>query len=544
MLNEWKPTAKQEKFIAVPDTIKEGFYAGAVGAGKSDVLLLIPIIRKWHEVDGFKGLFLRRTFPELKNEIIPRSKQYYRHLGATFNKNDKVWEFPSGALIYFGHCENEDDVHNYDSMQPNYVAFDELTSFTEFQYLYITLQRVRRRLGDNLPMLVRSASNPGNIGHNWVRKRFIDPAPAGNVIIESKNPGSELSIKRIFIPATLADNPHIDPVYRASLEAIPDKAERDAKLYGRWDAYEGQVFEEFRDKKYPEEPENAIHAIEPFIIPDFWPKIISIDWGFAPPAMTYVVYGAISPEGRLVIYREQAWQKARIAEWAPFVKEYVQSERPRQIKLCQSAGQDRGQAHTIHGEISNELGYPVELTSNMPGSRIAGKMLLHEYLRWKPKPIVAQVNMSMFSQEHAEWLLRNRGLQEYKKYHEAFIPEEPEKNLPKLLIFYREKDIGCPMLVGAIKSCVYDKTHPQDVAEFPGDDPYDALRYLVDAADRYFDEAAEEHAKLQKTQELANELAATKDWNAYYNKMRFLEKEQVHREAPVRRYKATRYGIR
>jgi terminase large subunit-like protein len=540
-MNEWKPTAKQTKFIAVPDSVKEGFYAGAVGAGKSDVLLLIPIIRKWHEHEGFKGLFLRRTFPELKNEIIPRSKHYYTKLGAKFNKNDKVWEFPSGALIFFGHCENEDDVHNYDSMQPNYVAFDELTSFTEFQYLYITLQRVRRTMGSNLPMIVRSASNPGNIGHNWVRKRFIDPAPDGNVLIEGKS-----GVKRIFIPATIDDNPHIDPTYRKSLEAIPDRAERDAKLFGKWDAYEGQVFEEFRDKRYPEEPNNAIHTIEPFIIPAFWPRIISIDWGYAPPAMTYVCYGAISPDSRLYIYREQAWQKTKIAEWGPYVREYVDSEKPRQIKLCQSAGQDRGQAHTIHGEISNELGYPVELTSNMPGSRIAGKMLIHEYLRWKQKPVITKGQQQPFSPEHAEWLLRNHGMREYQKYNESFIPEEEEKNIPKMMIFYEERNkLGCPMLIGALKSCVYDKTHPQDVAEFPGDDPYDALRYLVDAADRYFDECHDEHIKTQRIQELTTELETTKDWNRYYRKAEFLEKENESAEGMVvRRYKPRHYGLR
>src|SRR5690242_5409957 len=106
--NVWKPTAKQSEFLALPYSILEGFYAGAVGAGKSDVLLLYPIIHRFHTNPRFKGLFLRRTFPELKNEIIPRSTRFFRPLGGSYNKNDKVWEFPSGALIFFGHCENED----------------------------------------------------------------------------------------------------------------------------------------------------------------------------------------------------------------------------------------------------------------------------------------------------------------------------------------------------------------------------------------------------------------------------------------------------
>ena len=106
--NFWRPTIKQAEFLSLPYSIKEGFYAGAVHAGKTDVLLLYPIIHRFHEDSKFKGLFLRRTFPELKNEVIPRSKNFFRHLKAEYNKNDKIWEFPSGALFFFGHCRSEE----------------------------------------------------------------------------------------------------------------------------------------------------------------------------------------------------------------------------------------------------------------------------------------------------------------------------------------------------------------------------------------------------------------------------------------------------
>jgi hypothetical protein len=407
------------------------------------------------------------------------------------------------------------------------VAFDELTSFTEWQYLYVTLQRVRTVTGSGLPQIVRSASNPGNIGHNWVRKRFIDPCPTGGTVIENST-----GIKRIFIPATIDDNPYIDPNYRKSLEAIPDAAERNAKLYGNWDAYEGQVFEEFRDKRWPEEPDNALHVIEPFDIPDWWPKIVAMDWGYALPAMTYVCYGAISPEKKVYIYREQAFQKMKIAEWAPYVKEYLDLEQPRRIKLCRSGGQDRGQEHTIQGDIEQELGWPTELTSNSPGSRVAGKMLLHEYLRWREK-YVPEVELVPYNQEHADWLLRNRGMREYESYLESYKPKERENNLPRLQIFS-----NCKLLITAIKSAVYDKTNVQDVAEFPGDDPYDTIRYLIDACDRYFDEASNEFERIQKTEQLVKQLNATQDWTTYYRNARKLESNSGDYVRPVRRYHA------
>jgi hypothetical protein len=522
--NSWHPTIKQAKFLALPFSVLEAFYAGAVYAGKSDVLLLYPIIHRFHEDARFKGVYLRRTFPELKNEIIPRSKRFYNALGGKYNQSDKVWTFPSGAMIFFGHCENEDDVHQYDSMQINYAAFDELTSFTEWQYLYITLQRVRTIKGSNLPAIVRSASNPGNIGHNWVRKRFIDPYPEGGKLIESKS-----GIKRIYIPATIDDNPHADPNYRKSLESLPE-AEKQAKLYGKWDAYEGQVFEEFRDKRYPDEPDNALHVIDEFDIPAWWPKIVSMDWGFAPPAMTYVGYAAISPTGRLYHYREQAWQKTKIEDWAGYVREYIDVENPRDIVMCKSAGQDRGQEHTILQQVSQALGRNIQLSRNSDGSRVAGKMLIHEYLRWKPKYVPSFEN-APYNQEHADWLFRNRTFNEYKSYIGSFKPQVEERNLPKIQIFKE-----CKLLINAIKSCAYDKTHPQDVAEFPGDDPYDAFRYEVDLADRYFADASDEFTKIQERENLSAQLVETQDMTAFYRNARKLEEKEFIK--PVRKFHA------
>ena len=519
---EWKPTEKQVKFLELPYDILEAFYAGAISAGKSDVLLLYPLVHRFYENSNFKGLFLRRTFPELKNEIIPRSRQFFNAVGGNYNKQDKCWTFPSGALFFFGHCEDEEDVHNYDSMQPNYVAFDELTSFTEWQYLYITLQRVRAKVGSGLPAIVRSASNPGNIGHNWVRERFISPYPDGFKRIQNR-----AGISRIFIPATIDDNPHIDPNYRKSLESLSE-AEKQAKLYGRWDAYEGSVFDEFRDRTYPDEPENALHVIEPFEIPDFWPKIYSIDWGYAPPAINYVGCGAVTPDERIILYREKGWQKTKIAEWGAEVKEWCDVEDPRIIKLCKSSSQERGQAHTVQSEVEKALERNVELTNNNPGTRIAGKMLMHEYFRWKPKYVPSFMQKD-YNDEHAMWLLRNRGVIEFQSYMDSFRPRPEETNLPKLLVFNT-----CKLFINAIKSCVYDKTHKQDVAEFSGDDPYDAGRYLIDAADSFFRDANREKKKLDDQQRLHDMLSRTGDMTAFYREAHRLESNTVAQ--PVLRF--------
>jgi len=350
----WKAKKKQEPFLALPWTIKEGFYGGGAGSGKSDVLLVYGIVHKLHENPRFKQVFMRRTFPELRNEIVPRSREIYTKFGATLNRSEMCWTFPrldqyggqglsnAGAMIFLGHCEDENDVHKYDSMEINLFTPDELTSITEYIYLYIGFTRCRTS-DPTLPAIIRAAGMPGGIGHSWVKRRFVDPYKDGGKIIVGKGGN-----KRIYIFATLADNDAIDPAYAQSLEALPE-AEKRAKKYGDWDAYKGQVFEEFRELQYPDEPENAVHVISPFEIPDWWPKIVIIDWGYA--AMNYISYSAVSPTKRIYTYREQGWIKTKIEEWAPLAKEFIDKEQPRVIKICRSAGQDRGQEHTIQQQV-------------------------------------------------------------------------------------------------------------------------------------------------------------------------------------------------
>lgn len=534
---EWKPNPKQAQFLALPFTIKEGFYGGGAGSGKSDVLLMYGIAHKWHEVPSFKQVFMRRTYPDLKKEIVGRSREIYPKFGATFNQTDMVWTFPrldqfgsgnknGGAQIFLGHCEQEKDVHNYDSMEISLFTPDELTNCTEYIYLYIAFERNRSPVGSGLPSIVRGAGMPGGIGHTFVKKRFVDPCPEGGKVIMGRGGN-----KRIYIHSTLEDNKaNIDPTYAQSLDGRPE-AERKAKKFGDWTAYLGQVFEEFRSRKYPDEPQNALHVIEPFAIPEWWPRMVIGDWGFA--AMTYIGFYAISPDGRVYLYRELSYLKTKIADWAPQVLSYINRENVSTIKFCQSAGQNRGQEHTIQEQIETELGRPIELTANSSGSRIAGKLLIHEYLRWRQKPIIPQEEIPIYSESYAQWLERNKGPEELRNYMKLFQPAEVENNIPRLQIFCCESDnhIGhqscCPMMIDAINACSYDKPSgdkpAEDVAEFNGDDPYDDLRYAIDSAEAYFADSKNAFDKVQRQQKLIDTLHKTKDWTAYYRNMASVE---------------------
>jgi len=548
---EWKPNPKQAEFLAIPWTIKEAFYGGGAGSGKSDVLLMYGIVHRFHENPRFKQVFMRRTIPELKREIVPRARDIYTKFGATFNGTDMAWTFPrpdqygsgmknAGAMIFLGHCEEEKNVHIYDSMEISLYSPDEITSLTEYIYLYIAFERNRAPKDSGLPSITRAAGMPSGIGHTFTKKRFVDPYPAGGKIIVGRGGN-----KRIYIHATLDDNiEHIDPTYAQSLEGRPE-AEKKAKRHGDWNAYLGLVFDEFRDKLYPDEPPNALHVIEPHEIPDWWPRMVIGDWGYA--AMCYLGFYAISPKKRVIQYRELAFTKAKIAEWGPIAKQIIDRENPRLIKFCQSAKQDRGTEHTVQQQISEELGRTIELSVNSAGSRVAGKMLVHEYLRWKPKPLIPIEELPAFDEAYAMWVYRMKGAGAYKDYLSLYNPPEPETNLPKILIFRCSAEgdhLGhpncCPLVIESIKACNYpqkgsDGKAVEDVMEFEGDDPYDTTRYALDAADSFFNDAESEFKKIQQQEKMLEILKQTNDWTAFYRNM--LTMESSGKVKSISRYK-------
>jgi hypothetical protein len=248
--------------------------------------------------------------------------------------------------------------------------------------------------------------------------------------------------------------------------------------------------------------------------------------------MCWIGFAAISPTKRVYVYRELYWFKTDIEIWAPIVKDFIDKEHPRMVQFCQSAGQHKGD-HTIQEQIETALGRPIDLTTNSAGSRVSGKMLLHEYLRWKPRPIIPPDEMPVYDEARASWLLRNKGLEEYKAYLSIFDPVEPETNIPKLQIFRCAEDQHdghpncCPMLIEAIKAANYDDKKEdkaaEDVKEFNGDDPYDGIRYICKAADQYFETAADEFKMIQQQAAIIAKLENDKDFTAFYRNQRTLE---------------------
>lgn len=540
----WTALPKQEKFIELPFDIFEGLYGGAAGGGKSELLILLPLIYNFHEHPKFKGLILRRTFPELEAEVILRSKEWYPSTGGIYNESKHRWDWANGARIQFGHVAREQDVRNYDTAQFNYFAPDEATSLTEFIYSFIAFSRVRSATPD-LPSIVRGATNPGNVGHTYFRRRFVDPFREGGRVIQDYDKKGKKLPPRYYIQSLPTDNPILiknNPNYLAQLSMLPE-AERRAKL-GDWYIFKGQVFNEFRLEPLNGEPENARHVIEPFVIPDWWPKIVAIDWGYQ--AWTYICWAALAPNGQIIIYKEYAEKEKKTLEWIEDFINITGHERSqiKEISMCHSSTQQRGEPLTILSQLQVAIrNAKFECKIGLGDkNRLAGKLLIHEFLRWNKSRGIQAFHDEPFSLEKASYIYRNYGDKAYSEYVGMFGENTNDSVLPKMQIFNT-----CEVLIETIPKCVYNdqsgdatkQTAVEDVKEFDGDDPYDCLRILLRSIKAYQLENVKQLEVLKNANIALNVLQTSGDQTSFYRKMEHLESQKKSAFA-VRRRKSFR----
>src|SRR5262245_24734124 len=166
------PTPRQMLFLNL--TSLEALYGGAAGGGKSSALLMCALDPRCISIPHFSALMLRRTYADLSKPgaLMDRAHEWLSQTDARWNDQKKQWRFPNGALLSFGYLDTDLDVFQYQSAEYQLIAFDELTQFTERQYLYL-FSRLRRLAGVDVPLRMRAASNPGGIGHQWVQERFV-----------------------------------------------------------------------------------------------------------------------------------------------------------------------------------------------------------------------------------------------------------------------------------------------------------------------------------------------------------------------------------
>jgi hypothetical protein len=371
----------QTEFLAASE--QEVLYGGAAGGGKSYGLLADPM--RYFDNPNFNGIILRRTNDELR-ELLWKSQELYPKAfqGAKWQEKKSQWTFPSGAKLWLTYLERDQDVLRYQGQAFTYIAFDELTQYASpFAWTYM---RSRLRTTDQtLPIYMRGTTNPGGPGHGWVKKMFIDPAPAnkkfiakdldsGNDLVypEGHARAGEPLFHRRFIPASLYDNPYLteDGAYEANLLSLPEMQRRQL-LEGDWGVADGAAFSEFRPN---------VHVIEPYDIPSEWVRFRSCDYGYS--SYSAVHWFAIDPSyGTLINYRELYLSKHTGRDLARAVLEAEGSEKMQYGVLDSSCWHNRGQIGPSIAEEMIALGCRWRPSDRTNGARIAGKNRLHEVLK-------------------------------------------------------------------------------------------------------------------------------------------------------------------
>ena len=372
----------QTNFLAAPE--REVLYGGAAGGGKTYSLIVDPL--RYCNNSNMNALILRRTNDELR-EIIHKSQEIYpqAYPGAKWMEKKSQWTFPSGARIWMTYLEQEKDVLRYQGQAFTYIGFDELTQYpTPYAWDYL---RSRLRTADpSLPVYMRGTTNPGGPGHNWVKKMFIDPAPANKAFWATDiTTGETLKypkhhskadqplFKRRFIPAKLADNPFLynQGDYEAMLLSLPETQRRQL-LEGSWDVAEGAAFAEF-DRKY--------HVTDVFTIPDNWRKFRACDYGYS--SYSAVLWFAVDPATeQLVVYREMYVSKYTAKDLAFAILDAERSDG--QISygvLDSSCWHKRGDTGPSLAEQMISVGCRWRPADRSKGSRVAGKNELHRRLQ-------------------------------------------------------------------------------------------------------------------------------------------------------------------
>ncbi len=404
------PFPKQREFHASP--AKYRLFGGAAGPGKSKALLMEAIVQA-NEVHGADTLLLRRTFPELETSLLTYFRRDVpRELYKSYNDSKHVVTWWNGSTTRFGYCQNEGDVYQYQGAEFLFIGIDELTLFTLRQWQFLT-SRNRCSVPGTFPNMA-GATNPGNIGHAWVKALWIDKRAAPGMDASEQYDPADYD----FIRALIWDNPIYanDPDYLKTLNALPRNL-RLAFLEGDWDIFAGQYFDVFDVGRHTA-------RVEQLGLQHWWPRWISIDWGFHHPSAVY--WHAAAPDGRVITYREFVQANLSPRMLAQAIVERNCNERISEIWISPDAFAQRTAEATIAEQLGGVLaaaGLPQPAAADH--DRIGGWMLLYQLL------------------ESEQWLIGE----------------------------------NCRELIACLPALTRDEQRVEDVLKMEGDDPADAARY-------------------------------------------------------------------
>jgi phage terminase large subunit len=450
------PFPKQQQFHA--SAAKYRLFGGAAGPGKTKALLMEAILQA-HEHPGANTLLLRRTFPELEQSLLLYfRREVPRELYRSFHESKHVVTWWNGSTTRFGYCQSESDVYQYQGGEFLFIGVDELTMFTLRQWQFLT-SRNRCPVPGAFPCMA-GATNPGNIGHAWVKSLWIDRQAAAGMEHPEEYDASDYE----FVPARVCDNPIYaqDENYLKTLRALPTHLRR-AFLDGDWDVFAGQYFDRFDLARH-------VTRAEAVDWKPWWRRWISVDWGFEHPAAVYwhaAVPGIETGGGeanRVVTYREYVTHRTPPRELArEIVARCVQTEHQQQIPrrpetgvarddYARSGRTDQGWSASGNGEREKiEAVYlsPDAFARRTDEASIAEQMGDVFAAAGLPRPVPADDDrvggwMLMYQMLDAgEWILTE----------------------------------NCIELIRTLPNLIRDPARVEDVEKMDGDDPADAARY-------------------------------------------------------------------
>jgi phage terminase large subunit len=255
-------------------------YGGARGGGKSWAAR-VKAVMLCSRYAGLKVLLMRRTLPELRENHVRFLLPMLQGV-ARYKETENCFYFPNGSILKLGYCAAEKDVYQYQGQEWDVIILEEATHFTEEQMMFLTT--CNRSTRDDFSPRMYYTCNPGNVGHQWVKRLFIDRDYRGEERPEDYS----------FISASVFDNEVLmrnDPGYLRTLRNLPEDQRR-AMLDGDWDVYEGQYFSEWR---------RDLHVVEPFPIPDWWTVYRAIDYGLDQLACLWCAFDDV---GNAYVFRE------------------------------------------------------------------------------------------------------------------------------------------------------------------------------------------------------------------------------------------------
>ena len=469
----YQPFVRQEEFHGC--NAKYRLFGGAAGPGKTKALLAEAVTQA-QEVAGSDTLLLRRTYPELESSLLAYFRRDVpRDLYRNYNEAKHVVTWNNGSTTRFGYCRNENDVYQYQGAEFLFIGIDELTHFTLKQWQFLTSRNrcpipfytSGRSEGKKVVPCMAGATNPGNIGHAWVKALWVDKVPP----VGFERPELYDAHEYDFIRARIEDNPIYanDVNYKKTLAALPDRLRR-AFLEGDWTVLEGQYFDLFEIGRHTA-------RAEALRLEEWAPRWISIDWGFQHPSAVYW-HGAVAggqrpatgremPSGevgakdglrssgqangagppfglaqgrqddnacRIVTYREFLQSGLSPRMLAQAIVERTQRERIREIYLSPDAFAQRTSEASIAeqlGEVLQQNGLPRPVPAN--DDRIGGWQLMYQLL------------------ERDAWMIAE----------------------------------NCPQLIECLPQLIRDDRRVEDVRKMEGDDAADAARYGVVPGVRY-----------------------------------------------------------